>query len=446
MNSIFFRALLGACCFIVLLASCEADTTSISDIGEDWINNETKVYYIDTFTVETSTYKFDSLAISSASQYLIGSYKDPVLGGIKSTPYLEMYTDNFDIDEDAVFDSVALILDYTDYYYNDTLSRQKFNVYKVLEEITQDDDDSYYYNTTDFEIGTTSLGYIDFLPTPIREDSIHFTLNNDFGKDIFEKLQDNIINNTDEFTEEFKGISIVSDDNNTTVLGISTNSKLRIFYTIPDDEIVEDGDESYFDITFNSANSFHNISQTSINSNLKSLQDQSDEVSSKSTDNTTYIQAGSGLATKIDIPNIERINTINGSGSIMDAYLRISLKHNSNNDDLSVRDSLNVYIIDQFNDTSTTLVDYTGSTVYGIQTDDENGLNNGYVTYVISIKYFLDLKLNEDNPQNLFLGITSQGYTDSVDRYILEGEDSENTDYKTTLELNYAIYDDEYDY
>ncbi|WP_299779603.1 DUF4270 family protein [uncultured Formosa sp.] len=444
MNSIFFRALFGACCFITLLASCEADSTSVSEVGEDWINNGTKVYYIDTFSVETSTYKFDSLAISGTSQYIMGGYSDPILGKIKATPYFELYTDDFDIDDDAVFDSVALILDYTDYYYNDTLSRQKFNVYKVLEEITPDDNGTYFYNTTTFDIGTTSLGSIDFLPTPIREDSIHFTLNNDFGQDIFDKIQDNTINNTDELTEEYKGISIVSDDNNTAVLGISTSSKLRIWYTIPEEDIVEDGDESYFDITFNSADSFHSITQTTINPDLSSLVDQSDEVSSKVTDNTSYIQSGSGLATRVDIPYIESINSIKGSGSIMDANLRISIKHNTDSDNLSIRDSLNVYVIDQFNDTSYQLVDYTGSTVYGRQIEDE--LNNGYITYVIPIKYFLDLKLNEVNSQNLFLGITGQGYSESVDRYILEGEDSENSDLKTTLELNYALYDDDYEY
>ncbi|WP_159023403.1 DUF4270 family protein [Formosa sp. L2A11] len=446
MNSIFFRALFCACCFVTLLVSCDADLTSVEEVGEDWINNGTKVYYIDTLTVETSTYKFDSLAITGVSQYIMGSYTDPVLGGIKATPYLELYTTDFDIDEDAVFDSIALILDYTNYYYNDTLSRQKYNVYEVLEEITQDDDDNYYYNTTDFDLGTTSLGTADFLPTPIREDSIHYTLNNSFGQAIFDDIQDNIINNVDELTEKYKGIAIVSDDNNTAVLGISTGSKLRFFYTIPDEDIVEEGDESYFDMTFNSANSFHSITQTSINSNLTSLDDQAEEVSSKVTDNTSYIQAGSGLATRIDIPYIESVNSIKGSGAIMDANLKISIKHNTDTDNLSIRDSLNVYIIDQFNDTSYQLIDYTGSVVYGIQTDDEVGLNNGYITYVIPIKYFLDLKLNEVNADNLFLGITSQGYNDSVDRYILEGEDAENDDTKTTLELNYALYDDDYEY
>ncbi|MBP1841188.1 DUF4270 family protein [Formosa algae] len=441
MNSIFFRALFCACCFITLLASCEADTTSVSDVGEDWINNGTKVFYIDTFSVETSTYKFDSLAITGNSRYIMGAYTDPILGRIEATPYFELYTDDFDIDEDAVFDSVALLLNYTDYYYNDTLSRQKFNVYKVLEEITPDDDASYFYNTTTFKTETTSIGSIDFLPTPIREDSIHFTLNNAFGKEIFEDIQDNEINNTDEFTQKYYGISIVSDASNSAVLGIATDSKLRIYYSIPD--VVED-DEYYYDLTFNSSASFHNITQTTTNPDLSSLVDQSDEISSTETDNLTYIQGGSGLATRVDIPYIETINTLNGSGSIMDANLRISLKHNSNTDNLSVRDSLNVYIIDQFNDTSTQLVDYTGSVVYGLQVEDE--LNNDYVTYVISIKYFLDLKLNEVNPQNLILGFTCQGFNESVDRYILEGEDSDESDLKATLELNYALYDDEYEY
>ncbi|MDW5288687.1 DUF4270 family protein [Formosa sp. PL04] len=434
MNSIFLRTLFGACCFIMLLVSCETDTTAV--VGEDWISNGTKVFFIDTFTVESSTYKFDSLPVSGTNKYLLGAYTDPVFGHVKASTYIELYTDNFYIDDDAVYDSVALLLDYTGYYYNDTIPKQKYNVYQVLESLTPPED--YFYNTTSFLTSTTSIGNLEISPKPNKSDSIQFTLNNSFGKQLFDDIQDDEINNLDELTQKYYGIKVEADDDNTTVLGIGTSSILRLYYKLKGE--VEDV-EAYYDFTINTTNSFHSVTEKFSNDDLTDLTLQSDEVSSKQTDNTSYIQAGVGLATRINIPYIESINSLNGSGSIMDANLKVSIKQNSNTDNLSVRDSLNVYIIDQKNEIVTQLVDYTGNLVYGLQINDEFG--DGYITYNIALKYFLDLKLNTINSDFLFLGIMSQDFNESVDRYILEGEESENSKLKTTLELNYALYNDE---
>ena len=434
MNSIFFRTLLGACCFMMLLDSCDSDSASV--VGEDWINNGTKVFFIDTFTVNTSTYKFDSISVEGTSKYLMGAYTDPVLGQIKASPYFELYADSYYLDDDAVYDSVALLLDYTGYYYNDTLQKQNFNVYEVLEDITPPED--FFYNTTTFETSTTSIGSKSFSPIPNTEDSIQFTLNYDFGKLLFDEILNDEINNVDEFTQEHYGIKIEADDDNSAVLGIATTSKLRLYYTIKGE--VED-EELYLDFSINTSDSFHNITESWINEDLNNLSTQSEYISSKDTDNTSYVQNGSGLATRIDIPYIELINTLQGSGSIMDANLKISIKQNSSSDELSIQDLLNVYIINNKNEIQYQLVDYTGSSVYGTQIYDEFG--DGYITYNIELKYFLDLKLNTANNDNLFLGITGESFNESVDRYIFEGEDSSKSNLKTTLEINYALYDDE---
>jgi hypothetical protein len=63
------------------------------------------------------------------------------------------------------------------------------------------------------------------------------------------------------------------------------------------------------------------------------------------------------------------------------------------------------------------------------------------VQYNIPIKYFLDLKLTETNGENFFLALYSQDYNQSVDRYILNGEDSSDN-LKVKLELIYAVYDE----
>ncbi|WP_066218106.1 DUF4270 family protein [Formosa haliotis] len=434
MNSICFKALFGAFCFVTLLVSCETDTTAV--VGENWINNGTKVFYIDTFTVATSTYKFDSIVTGNTSRYLLGGYTDPIFGHVKASPYFQLYSYEYYLDTEAKFDSVALLLDYSGYYYNDTIPKQTLNVFEVLETITPTED--YFYNTSSFKTNPEHIGELTFSPTPKSSDSIHIPLNSDFGKNLFQAIQDKDISSLDELTQQYQGIMLEADDANTTVLGIGTSSKLRLYYSIKNEVETE---TYYYDLSINTSNSFHNISTNYNNTHFKSLVEQTDEVASKIADNLSFIQAGSGLVTKVNIPYLERIYTINGSGSIMDANLKISLKQNSNTKNLTIRDSLNIYLIDQTLAISTQLTDYSGTSVYGIKSVNE--FDSDIITYNIPVKYFVDLKLNAVNASNLALGITSQGFNESVDRYVLEGEASTENDLKTTLELTYALYDDE---
>ncbi|MGJ5640947.1 DUF4270 family protein [Formosa sp. S-31] len=434
MNRTLLQNLLLGLSMTFLIMGCEPDNSTT--VGEDWINNDTKVFYIDTFTVKTSTFKYDSIYISSPSRLLFGSYTDPVFGSIKATPYIQLYSEKFDIDSDAVYDSIALILDYNSYSYNDTLSVQKFDVYEVLE--TLKPEATYFYNTSTYTRSATSIGSISCYPTPKKSDSLHFTLDSSFGKTLFSTLQNNEINNLSELLDTYKGLTIEPSAENTAILSFNTTSKLRLFYSIKS-EI--ESEVSYFDITLNAGKSFHNIATDYNNTYFKTLTEQQRYISSKTTDNLSYIQAGAGLATRIDIPYLEQINNITGSGSITGANLKFTLQSNTNTNNLTTRDSLEVYIIDQKSNELSQLIDYSGDYAYAIKGSNASEMDQD--TYNINIKYFLDQKLEANNRDNLFLAIKPKGFTDSVDRYILEGENSDKSQYKTTLELYYALYDNE---
>ncbi|MEP1490380.1 MAG: DUF4270 family protein [Algibacter sp.] len=413
----------------LILVSCEETDTDIP-IGEDWFNLDTKVYFTDSMTVNVSTFKFDSIIVSNTDRLLVGAYDDLILGHTKSKTYAQLGLYEFDIDDEAVYDSIALILNYDNYFYNDTIPTQNLSVYEVIEDIKYiDDDEDFFYNTNIFAIDETSIGTKSFIAKPKKDDSLHVTLNNTFGKRLFDKIIDNDINNSDEFLDEHKGLLIEPDDSNTAVLGFLKTSFLRIYYTIEDES---DNVEGTLDIAFNSTNSFHNITPSG---------DSNQETSIPSTalNNTSVIQSGTGLSTRIDIPNVEGVYDIPGTGTIVEAYLKLSLKENSSTDLLHTRDSLNVYIIDNKGDVVNTLTDYSGETALGIIESTSDEFNE--ITYSIPVAYFLDLKLTEINGDELYLAIYSQDFNQSVDRYILNGEDAD-TSLKAKLELTYAIYDE----
>lgn len=417
----------------LFLVSCEEDTTL--PVGEDWVNVSTKVYSIDTFTVKASTFKFDSIIVSNASRLLIGSYADPVFGISKSKSFIQLSNSVYSLDDDAVFDSIAIILNYDDYFYNDTIPSQKFNIYRVTQKIEADDETDYFYNTTKFTYDSTPLASETFLAYPKKEDSLHILLDNTFGKSLFDDIKDNDINNSEEFLYRYKGLLIEADNSNTAILGFSYDSFLRIYYSIPD----ETNEESYyFDMSFNSSNSFNNISSDTQGTYFESLTDQDVYLPSYLSNNATYIQAGTGIATRIEIPYIEKINDIPGTGTILDANLKISIKQSSSTEILFTNDDLNIYIYNKNGEVLGSLTDTSGETVLGLIENESSEYN--IITYSIPLKYFLDLKLNTINDDNLFLAIYSQNYNDSLDRYIFNGEKASN-DLKVKLELTYAIYD-----
>lgn len=415
------------------LVSC--DENADFPVGEDWINIDTKVYFIDSLTVNTSTFKFDSIIVSNPTRLLVGSYTDPVFGKTKSKSYVQLSNYNFSISDDAVFDSIALVLNYDDYFYNDTLVNQSYNIYKVLEKLEPNNDDDYYYNTSEFDYEPTPLASKNFTPYPKLEDSLHIRLEDTFGKNMFEEIRDDEITNSEEFLYRYKGLMIEPESNNTAILGYTVESFLRIYYTITN----ETEDVSYeFDIPFNSENSFNNISSEVEGTYFESLTDQDVYMPSYSADNACYIQAGTGIATRIEIPYIEKINEITGTGTILNADLKISLKQNSSTDNLFTEDALNIYIYNKNGEILGNLTDSNGEIAYGL-IETENPEYN-IITYSIPVKYFLDLKLSVVNDDNLFLAIYSENYNNSLNRYIFDGENASD-DLKVKLELTYTIYD-----
>lgn len=430
------KYLFWACFSLLFLQSCSDISDLTYEVGEDFVDSSTRMYFIDSLTVESSTFKFDTLVVSSANRLLIGSYKDEYFGNVKSETYSELINNIFDIDEDAKFDSIAILLDYDSYYYGDTLPVQKIKVYEVLEDIEYGEDEYQYYNFTSFISSSTEIADQAFKPRPNDIDSLHISINTNFGQVLFNKLKNEEIENSIDFLEEYKGILIQPDDDNTVMLGFSMNGILRIYYSL---NYETDKEEKYIDITFNTTDTFNSINSDKTATYFETLVDQETYLSSDKTDDLVFIQAGVGIATKIDIPFVEQLYDIPGDGILINANLKISMKESTSTENLSTRDSLQVYIINDKAEVLTELTDENGTPIYGL-IEDQNGEFN-YTKYNIDIKTFLDLKLSEYVNEDIFLAIYSQGFNSSVDRYIFNG-DGQSNDTRTKLEITYAVYDE----
>ena len=417
---------------VFALISCEEEYTSL--IGEDYVSINTKVYFIDSLTVRASTFQFDSLIVSNTSRFLIGSYNDPVFGKTKSKVYTKLDNSIYDIDNEAIYDSIALILKYDTYSYNDTIPMQRFNVYEVLEDI--EPNDGSYYNTTHFSYDTSPIGIKDVRPRPNKNDSINIKINNAFGETLFNKIKENDINNIDEFLNDYKGLLIDADDTNTTILGFEKSSLLRLYYKIDD--------ETYpinqtIDFSFNSFNTFSHTVSNQTGTYFETILNQETILESTTTDNYCFIQSGIGIVTRIDIPFLNSLNDITGDGIVTQARLKFSLKEDVFSENLLTKDELQVFIIDEKGNVLSSLLYADGETpVTGIITNDNPEFESD--VYTIDLMPFINLKQTETH-EEYFLAIYPQDFNNSIDRYVFHDSNaSDNLQMK--LELTYAVYNE----
>lgn len=434
--------------FAVLISfqSCSDDSLNSSDFeaGESFTNSNIRVYEIDTVTVSTSTMKFDSLATSSATRMLIGKYNDPVFGKVKASSYAQLLPSSYTIDTDSEFDSIVLYLKPDTYYYNDTLLTNNIKIRRITEDLKPDNGEDYFYNTSTVSYEPEDLGSISYTPRPITADSLEIKLSDAFGIEIFENLQDKIIVNDDEFSHLYKGLAFIPDENDDgSIIGFSydtSSSYVRLYHSIPEsDERVQ----SYTDLQINTSDSptpfFLSITSEDPIEPLQTLTDKEINLESEDSDNLSFIQSGVGIAMKISFPYIKRLNDIDGSGTILDAVLKIKPAELSYNDNLMLSSSLSVFKVDQNNSLTEQLtVDGSTGVVATLNTDDEE-FNEIY--YEIPLSSYIDEIITASPDSNESLILFPDDYISEVNRFILQGN-SDNS-FETVLEITYAIYDDE---
>lgn len=419
--------------FILTAVACSEEDRE-SSVGDEWINSSTRVLFFDTLTVKSSTLKLDSIVVSGSQRILIGQYDDPVFGKIKSRSYFQFIPSRYSIDSEAQYDSIAFILRYDRYTSGDTLFSQKYLISEVTEDLEPHDE--LYYNTSHYGSAIDIKTEHVFSPRPRSNDSTHISLDTQFGKRLFEKIQKKEITDANEFLNEYPGLLLEPEDPGTAILGFSRQSFIRLYYT-NNGELVNA--EETLDLMIIPENTFHNISAGLNTDFLPSLPPQDQSLPSIETGNQSFIQGGSGIATKIEIPHLKSLDDLEGTGSIVEAELKFTLNVSKEKTIRPVRDSLPLFIINQRNEIIGEVIGYhSQQTTARIEKEE---YEFSLVQYSVSIKKFIDDKLYEYDGDNWSLLIYAPQITSSVDAYELFAEDAPE-EHKMKVEITYAIYDE----
>ncbi|SHF82281.1 DUF4270 family protein [Flavobacterium defluvii] len=441
------RKILFLLFFAFTLFSCGTDTDAGEFVvGSDYLSLNNKVVMVDTVTVEMSTINFDSLVTSGQSRILIGNYDDPVFGKVKSNGYFQLSGSSYALNNSGsdteavnfVFDSISMILKYDNYYYGDTTQVQKFDIHRLTQKVKPNTDDDSFYNNSTLTYSDESLGTISYKPRPIEKDSINIRMNDAFGDALFQKIKKREITGLDEFKEYLKGLVLVpSTTSSSSVIGFSSSkSKVRLYYS----KYQNDTEADSFFIDFlmsNASTQFNSISLDKTGTLIQNLPISSQRLSSSLTNKQGFIQSGTGVACRIDFPNIKQLKNISSKGAIVDAQLFIKPVNNSYSDKYPLADSLKVYVGDNLNRISGSLQNAAGSAVYGILNKKSDEFNEN-LGYTIPLGSFLQKEMLKASDSRSALILTLPGISKSVNRLVLG--DQKHADNKIQIKVYYISY------
>lgn len=298
-----YTSLLSALIFVFVgltLSGCEDEPEPIGITEEQLINT----FYTDTLTINVKVFQSDSVNTTSRvgnSRLLMGLLEDQYVGRYSAQGFgnisLTTLGENLlnDAGQTAIFDSLVGFFQ-TDYVYGDTLAQNTIQFFEVTETF----ENKTYYQFDSLQTSTNSLGSSVY-PNDLDSNKVlRVTFSEDYGRKLFNYGVNNEFNNDSLFRIFSKGLALRSTSPNTSVVGINPfapNTKLTLYFHYPEDTV----SSSY---NFDMPASFSNIESNLSNAVLAPLTTQN-FILSENTNNFAAIQAGTGIAVKLEFPYLQ---------------------------------------------------------------------------------------------------------------------------------------------
>lgn len=448
--------------FLAIFTACSSDTLTEHELGSNLIENSTEVSLIDTFTINSSTVKLDSVITSSSSKAFVGRYEDEYLG-IVTSDFYGLVDGGFKLDlisvgnspKNAVLDSIVFVTYYNQEYYGDTTKLQKISVHEVIEEMEYKDDKiPFFYGHDSFAYDAQALGDTVYYAKPKAVVSRYMTnagaaipftlrLSDDFGKDILTKAkqQNDSINQPDKWLKYFKGIIIKGGDINTAILSFQMGKEkmyIRMYYRYTEGE---DKEQKFHDFPVSqSLKAFNNYQsdRTSTLLNSPVVETLEGELFSEDTEDMAFIQGGIGFMTKIQIPYLENLRTLGISGGVLKAELLIYPENDSFDDFIVLPRTgvINVYKTNDHNKNlgGLKLTDNKPLTALLVMNDNEDEIH-----YSIDLtNYVTEVLVNgQDEDDALLFALPITNYGQFFERLIINND--KESDYRIRLKASYVI-------
>jgi hypothetical protein len=430
----------------LLIVSCKKDDDRLNP-G----NSNNTIVYIDTCTVNISTVLLDSLPTSNASKLIVGSYHDTAVGVVSASSFFQLSLKGIDNNGDGredilnysgtpVFDSLVLILN-NSYYYGDITRQHSFTVYEV-NEIMNYYNNSLLYNSSSFTydnlhpLGSKSFYLQNQASLEFLNPQIQITLTGGagsplwgLGKRIFDAAYNNDfrISSNSFFMDFFKGLAIVPDASDGSILGYDLNPIMRLYYH---DDIDAFTVKSYDFVLNKSDIYFNRITNDRTLTKLNSLKHMYDEIPSAKSNNASYVLTGINLLTKVNIPYLNQIRALYPTSYISKATLIVYPQINSYDQYYYLPKNLALFNTDNTNFPGTTL-----SFTVNPETDLAIPQNSSY-TFDVTSFVTSAIENNLVSQKGFFIGATTKSSNIRAERLTIEANSLLNKNIKLVIYLS----------
>jgi len=303
------------------------------------MDGQSKITMIDTLTIKMSTIMMDSVVTSGRKAMMVGNIKDQTFGQVSSSSLFELTPESYTLSSpaNAIFDSIVMYLTNTDFYYGDTLKAVKFNIHPLSDRIRLNN--GYLYNKSNFNYSANSIGSAEFYSKPQTDSSyVKIHLDQSYGQALFNTLKNNDVNNQEYFLNFFKGLAVVPSSDNNTMLRFGINSSywvqinkktkervsniVRMYYHSKSQNGTEDVKYT-LDLNPSTTYQYNKVKSDFTGSDLADLTPKN-SIPSQNLGNKTYLMAGIGVYTKVEIPYLKSLKNLYENYKIIDATLWVS--------------------------------------------------------------------------------------------------------------------------
>ena len=332
--------------------------------------------------ISSTTESEDSLRTDEALNLILGGIDDSQFGLNNAGFYTQILLteNNTDLGTNPIVDSVVMSYTYSGYY-GDLENFTSLDVLILQEDIYKD---SVYYSNS-YQI--SSLGGMSYVESfSVSEDasespSLTIRLSDSFGQEILD-LQNEGLKDNETFLENFKGISVIANAQNTMLYlnPTGSNSFLKIYYH--NDESGSDTLSLDFELGGDAARI--NLFNPKLLSNLNQEEDR------------VYIQSMAGYKAKIAINNTDSIKAMLEGKAINKVTMSFDVEPTSQSEYASHDKLFLVRVNEEGNNVF--LADYTeeGETHFGGRLDNDK--------YEFNItRYFYQLLNNDAYTNDLYL-------------------------------------------
>lgn len=399
--------------------------------------------WIDTFTIEARTVKYDSIPTSSiTTAHLIGHFNDPIFGPVRSTLYtqLKLTSSNIDVGTSAEIDSVVLNMVYSGSYGStDKLKGlMRFGVYELSEPLYED---SVYYSDTVSTYDSNPLAVVDFRPDLYTEteffdgvDSItlppsfRVRLTDDFGTRI---LNSGSLSSDEDFIQVFKGLVVRPEDQNLP----SDHGSILYFQLLDDYSRVElyyhNSDGVQPPLHFLLARTNGKATYTHFEHDFPATIESAVADSTVAGAQTLYVQSMAGLRMKVKFPFLRKLNEL-GVVAINKAELVIPMDQDVITEH-AYPSKLLVTGIDS--------ADRAVNTIDVVEGPDYQGgfINETDGEYVINLARHLQSLINNPDEEDYGIYIVKGSNAVNGNRGVFNGPEHPDTTRQMKLRMTYTI-------